>query len=152
MAEIKLSEAVSKLRRLDTAILRALETDVADGFKQAISESVHKNVYSVGEPNEIYGRREDEGGLSDTDNYDTSADGGDGEYTLSLHNGTPFQQFYGGTPPTYTTLTEVIETGNPNFYQYYVGARPFMDKGRDQFVDSGDAEKYLTQGLKKQGY
>ena len=99
-----------------------------DDFKKVVSAEVHRSVYPYYRETLEYGRRKDDGGLSDTDNYDVV----EGDLSLTLTNNTrsnPNYWRYRYSIP----ITEVVEEGSGYGWQD-VPPRPFMDKALDKFA------------------
>ncbi len=130
---------------LGQAIQGVLETDLADAAKRAMQEAVDDYVYSYdATPQAIEQRRKQAGGLSDIGNYSHDVTHEDGAYTLTVSNDTPFQ----GTQVDYTTLTEVVQSGNPAFHQPH--ERDFITPAQEKLLV--EAETMLQTGLSKFGF
>lgn len=123
---------------LDAAIENALRDNVADGLKKAIQEEAEKRVYDAYPVSSK--RRKEDGGLIDDATMITTVEG----LTLTLENAAEPQHADG------IALTPIVEEGWGSWHQPY--ARPFMDEARDAYVDSGDADRDITDALKAAGF
>ncbi|MEG1491670.1 MAG: hypothetical protein RR394_05395 [Oscillospiraceae bacterium] len=127
--------------RLGAGIDFALETEVAEVLKQKVRESVYANVYAAYSP-KMYLRRQDDGGLSDTENYLVSLSG---EHTLELLN-------ISSDDGNGRHITDVVESGVG--YDFWDGAfaRPFMEEALQAGLADGSLEGALMRGLRAQGF
>lgn len=123
---------------LDAAIENALRDNVADGLKKAIQEEAEKRVYDAYPVSSK--RRKKDGGLIDDATMITTVEG----LTLTLENAAEPQHAEG------IALTPIVEEGWSSWHQ--PGPRRFMDEARDAYVDSGDADRDITDALKAAGF
>ena len=99
-------------------------------FKKCVSDEVHRSVYPLYTPSPQgrYVRRMDNGGLSDTDNYEVI----EGDLSLKLINRTESGQDYWKFSYS-MPITELVEEGKGHGW-VGVPERPFMDKALDTFA------------------
>lgn len=142
MAEISLSEAITKLARLDAAIGSALEIEVSEEAKDCVQEAANEVVYAAYDP-KFLSRRMENGGLSDRSNIQTTAAG----LTLTVENVAGLQNLWGGNDTS--PLTPIVDAGIPKYHMPF--ARPFMDAAAEK-LRSGRASAALRRGLARQGY
>lgn len=152
-----LQRAIEKYAKLDRAIENALKNEVAEVVKGALAQAAIEEVYDAYEP-EFLSRRDPihgggntpasnaGGGITDTTQMHVEAVGN----TLTVSDDAPWQQLWGGARPD-SRLAEAIATGDPRFHMKKAGPRPFHEKAKRKVIDSGDAEKALIAGLKRQG-
>lgn len=140
MAERSISDVLSQLTKLDSAIADALSNEVAQEGKTCIREAALSEVYSYHPVFES--RRMQDGGLIDDDNMIDSVSG----TTLTIRNETPLQNLWGGTHTE--LLTPIIEDGLSNYNMPY--PRPFMEKAKEMLIN-GRAEEALRRGLARHG-
>lgn len=152
-----LQRAIEKYAKLDKAIESALKNEVAEVVKGALAQAAIEEVYDAYEP-EFLSRRDpvhgatnkwlktSGGGITDKSQMHVEAVGN----TLTVSDDAPWQQLWGGAVPT-SRLAEAIATGDPRFHMQNAGPRPFHEKAKQKVIDSGDAEKALIAGLKRQG-
>lgn len=153
-----LQKAIEKYAKLDRAIENALKNEVAEVVKGALAQAAIEEVYDAYEP-EFLSRRDpvhgatnkwlktSGGGITDKSQMHVEAVGN----TLTVSDDAPYQQLWGGTRPSSPRLAEAIATGDPRFHMEKAGPRPFHEKAKRKVIDSGDAEKALIAGLKRQG-
>lgn len=153
-----LQRAIEKYAKLDLAIENALKNEVAEVVKGALAQAAIEEVYDAYEP-EFLSRRDpvhgatnkwlktSGGGITDKSQMHVEAVGN----TLTVSDDAPYQQLWGGTRPSSPRLAEAIATGDPRFHMEKAGPRPFHEKAKRKVIDSGDAEKALIAGLKRQG-
>lgn len=153
-----LQRAIEKYAKLDRAIENALKNEVAEVVKGALAQAAIEEVYDAYDP-EFLSRRDPThgggntraskagGGITDTTQMHVEAVGD----TLTVSDDAPYQQLWGGTRPTVPRLSEAIATGDPRFHMEKAGPRPFHEKAKQKVIDSGDAEKALIAGLRRQG-
>lgn len=153
-----LQRAIEKYAKLDRAIENALKNEVAEVVKGALAQAAIEEVYDTYDP-EFLSRRDpihgatnkwlktSGGGITDTTQMHVEAVGN----TLTVSDDAPYQQLWGGTRPAAPRLAEAIATGDPRFHMEKAGPRPFHEKAKRKVIDSGDAEKALIAGLKRQG-
>ena len=134
------------LDRLDTAIESVMMNEMTNTIQAEIKAHAETDVYSY-KPR-FESRRKENGGIIDRDNLDAKY-----EFqtrTLTVTEEAPFQQLFGGERPTYTSLGDVIESGNEAFYMKRAGKRPFMQNA-ERDIGNKTADKVLTAGLKSRG-
>ena len=154
-----LQRAIDKYAKLDKAIENALRNEVAEVVKGALADAAISEVYNAYEP-EFLSRRDPVhgggnttaskagGGITDTANMHVEAVGN----TLTVSDDAPYQQLWGGTRPSSPRLAEAIATGDARFHMEKAGPRPFHETAKRKAIDSGEAEKALIAGLKRQGF
>lgn len=160
-----LDRIIEKYGKLEKAIENALKNEVAEVVKSALADAAISEVYDAYTP-EFLSRRDPEhgggdtpdrsgriigrsgGGITDTENMHVEAVGN----TLTVSDDAPYQQLWGGTRPTRPRLAEAIATGDPRFHMEKAGPRPFHETAKRKVIDSGEAERALRDGLKRQGY
>ena len=152
-----LQRAIEKYAKLESAIENALKNEVAEVVKGALAQAAIEEVYDTYTP-EFLSRRDPVhgggiagrtgGGITDTRMMHVEAVGN----MLTVSDDAPYQQLWGGTRPTTPRLAEAIATGDPRFHMENAGPRPFHEKAKRKVIDSGDAEKALIAGLKRQGF
>ena len=152
-----LQRAIEKYAKLDRAIENALKNEVAEVVKGALAQAAIEEVYDTYDP-EFLSRRDPihgggntrasnaGGGITDTTQMHVEAVGN----TLTVSDDAPWQQLWGGARPD-SRLAEAIATGDPRFHMEKAGPRPFHEKAKRMVIDSGDAEKALIAGLRRQG-
>lgn len=112
---------------LKEEVQRILHDNIGE-FKKAVSDEVHLSVYPMYYESLDYTRREDNGGLSDPNNYEVI----EGDLSLTLTNKTMSNPNY--WKYTYSIpITDVVEEGSGYGWEN-VPARPFMDKALDKFA------------------
>ena len=109
-------------RQLKSAMASVMAKEVADAVKEHLTQSVDKRVYAAYTP-ENYKRRGANGGLADTDNYESHVASDENTITLTVSNET------GGNPDGRFYITDVIENGSGHNWNGKVPARPFMEEG-----------------------
>lgn len=132
---------------LDDAIESVMGMEMTDEIQKRIREHAYDDVYSY-EPR-FYSRRKERDGIADKDNME-------GQYerqtkTLTVTETARFQQLWGGERPTYTTLADVIESGDAKFNMKRAGKRPFV-KNTQKDMDKSTADKIMDAGLKRRGF
>lgn len=127
---------------LDSAIGTALGDSVADGLKRKIQQKAMENVYSFqATPDAKRKRRKTENsGLIDDAMMITMVDG----MTLTLENTAEPQHASG------IELTPIVEEGWGSWNQ--PGPRRFMDEARNEYVDSGEADRDIANDLRAMGF
>lgn len=151
-----LQRAIEKYAKLESAIENALKNEVAEVVKGALAQAAIEEVYDAYTP-EFLSRRDpvhgggiaggSGGGITDTSQMHVEAVGN----TLTVSDDAPYQQLWGGTRPSSPRLAEAIATGDPRFHMEKAGPRPFHEEAKRKVIDSGDAEKALIAGLRRQG-
>lgn len=129
MAKNTITLVFENLKKEMTDGIQMLLSDSKEDFKKCVSEEVHKSVYSAYSPDPlVYQRRMDNGGLSDTENYEVI----EGDLSLMLTNKTnsnPNYWKYSYSVP----ITELVENGSGDGW-IGVPERPFMDKALERFA------------------
>lgn len=126
--------------RLDSAVSEALQGTMAENLRNFIVQSAYMNVYSY--PAQMADlRRYEAGGLIADENLPASVSG----TTLTIKNIAGLQDPSDGSP-----LAPIVESGNRAYRQPY--PRPFMDEGRDEYVDGGYADIDLAEALRAAGF
>lgn len=153
-----LQRAIEKYAKLDRAIENALQNEVAEVVKGALAQAAIEEVYDTYTPkflsrrDPVYGGGSTRvsnagGGITDKTQMHVEVVGN----TLTVSDDAPYQQLWGGTRPSSPRLAEAIATGDPRFHMEKAGPRPFHEKAKRKVIESGDAEKALIAGLKRQG-
>ena len=139
-------EAAILFAKIDGAIASIMETEMTDEVKQTIRDHANEDVYSY--IPKFENRRRDKGGIADPKNMKAQYEAP--TMTLTVSEEAPFQHLWGGEYPDYTTLGEVIESGNKAFYMGRAGKRPFVENAEID-MNRGAAEKIMETGLKRRG-
>lgn len=149
---------LSDVRRyLETQIADTMEKHIAEVVKEEMSKSVENVVYKAYDPFE-YERREDEGGLSDTDNMNiTEFDVKDSEVSMLVENLTR------GSNDIFM-IGDLVEYGHgydgkEYTYPYnrdgtaykFLKSRPFAKDATERMKEEGVLEKELKLGLLMKG-
>ena len=111
--------------------------DLAAGLKDRIKRNAQDKVYSYGATASAMAKRRYTIGAAGNISVHT------GEYEVTLINESTMQ---GGDGHE----TEMVEEGWSNFRQ--PGPRPFMDEAMNDYIDSGEAETTLANGLRRYGF
>lgn len=153
-----LADAIKKIDRLQSAIENALEREVADVVRNAIAETAIDLVYDAYDP-EFLSRRDPKrgggntkaskarGGITDPSSVTVYVSGNE----LIAADEAPWQQLWGGEIPN-SALADAIATGDKRFNMAKAGPRPFHAEAKKRLLESGEIEKALRAGLKRQGY
>lgn len=141
--------------QLVNAVNATLQNDMIDPIVIAMIDSAERRVYDVYTPiPDGYERRETDDGLKDPMNYKFYS----GDMEVGVENVTKGNSAYDDTDgwdPGY--IADIIESGHGYHWKHsriytQALARPFMQPGMEDFVNSGDADTYLANGLKKRGF
>lgn len=133
----------------------ALLTDVSHTVTEVMIDHIARDVYDVYLPNQ-YTRREDNGGLIDPNNINSSIE----KNTLVVENNTLGAPEYGIDNKVFPSqnkdkeIAGVIETGKGydiHSWEYDGVPRPFIQNTREDLKNNKYHVKALKQGLKKQG-
>ena len=139
------TEYKSWLKRLDSAVARALKNEVCEDAKQALSEQMDKVVYSYAASDwAMSTRRYDSGGLADKENFSDKYTGGNFSHELTIEDVADFQ----GTDAS-GTLIHVVETGAAGYRQPH--PRPVMQETQNE-LDGGRASGVMAAALKSRGF
>ncbi len=133
------------LAKLDAAIDQVMQTEVADGAKEALQEAVERNVYGAYAPT-FLSRRKAAGGLADTGNMTVQYGG----KVLTITDDAPWQQLWGGKVPG-ERLAEAIASGASQYNMHRAGPRPFHGKAEQEY-GSGGFGRDLMAGLRARGF
>ncbi len=158
MAEVSLNDVINKYGSLELAIQSALDVEVREVVKAAVAEAALQEVYDAYTP-EFFSRRDPihgggeahlQGqighGITDPESVTVTVRGNE----LVAEDDAGWQQLWGGEIPS-GRLSEAIATGDPRFNMAKAGPRPFHDKAKQIAIESGEVEKALREGLKRQG-
>lgn len=129
--------------RVLDAVDDACKTEVAQAVGDAVSQSVHRNVYDAYETDSY--RRMDNGGLSDTENLTAETQKSTDSVTLIMHNETPFQ---GESNQDGLTLSQVVQEGRETFHMPF--PRPYMEDAEKEIAGT-DVVSALWKGLARNG-
>lgn len=152
-----LSELIRSCENINAAITNALEVEVAEAAKKAISESAIENVYKSYSP-KFLSRRDPQyggghssvaragGGVTDIQNMTVTVSGD----TLTVSDDAPWQHLWGGSYPN-VRLAEAIASGSGRFNMQKAGPRPFHELAKEKLISTGEAERALRAGLARQG-
>ena len=153
-----LNDVIRKYASLEAAIESALDVEVREVVKAAVSEAALREVYESYTP-EFFSRRDptqgggvaqEQGmighGITDPDSVTITVRGNE----LVAEDNAGWQQLWGGPVPS-GRLAEAIATGDPRYNMGKAGPRPFHDKAKQIAIESGAVEKALRQVLKRQG-
>jgi len=133
-------------KHLKNKINNALLNEVADTIKDTESEQVDKIVYSY--PNKYYRRRGSHGGgLGDITNM-TSEMVDDG--VLAVKNRTPPNPYYSHDALNGEFIDYAVEYG-VDYDFLNPGARPFIERTKDELRSNGELVNAMKKGLKRQG-
>ena len=133
------------LAKLDAAIDQVMQTEVADGAKEALQEAVERNVYGAYAPT-FLSRRKAAGGLADTGNMTVQYGG----KVLTITDDAPWQQLWGGKVPG-ERLAEAIAAGSSRYNFHKAGPRPFHEEAERSYA-SGRLGADLISGLRARGF
>lgn len=134
------------LDRLDTAVESIMMNEMTTTIIAEIKAHAETDVYSY-KPR-FESRRKENGGIKDRDNLDAKYESQ--TRTLTVREEAQFQQLFGGNPPDYTNLGDVIESGNDAFYMKRAGKRPFMQNA-ERDIGNKTADRVLRAGLRSRG-
>lgn len=153
MATFKtISELVSTTRSTYYQVVN--DEDVIDIIKEALSEAVKEIVYKgyISKANEPYIRREDEGGLSDTRNYNHMTKYlGKNSFVVKVSNDTEVVGTSGDL------LSNIIINGkgyywrNSEIYRLQPYPRDFIAYAKEELNRSGRLKEIIKQKLKSKG-
>ena len=153
-----LSELIQKYSRFYAAITNALETEVAEVMKTAVTDAALLRVYEVYSPeflsrrDPMYGGGETRasragGGITDRESVNITVSGTE----LTASDDAGWQHLWGGQYPS-GRLADAIATGDPSFNMGRAGPRPFHDTAERIAIDSGAVSQALQAGLNRQGF
>lgn len=133
---------------LDKYIENALKMEVGEAVKVAVSEAAKEYVYDAYEPKFRHRRGElgQSGGITDPNSVTIVVQGNE----LIAIDDAEWQQLWRGEIPT-ELLADMIAEGNPRFNMQNAGPRPFHEKAKQKLIESGELDRALRQGLRRQG-
>lgn len=130
---------------LKLAIDKVLMSDVKDGVKEVLHDTIESNVYwYVPSPQYLESRRMNSGGLLDVNNYQFT---NLGNHTLEVVDIASPQDLY-GKDLVGIKLDEAVESG---YNQGGAGARPFYEEAEKTYA-SGNFLNDVINGLKRLGF
>lgn len=124
--------------KIDTAIVRAMEHEVADNVKAEMSKQIEQ--YTFTQSRGPHGM-----GVRDIRNFKATVDQNGDTTTLRVMDIAPFQS----SQPRNKYLANVVETGDKTYKM--PGPRPFMGPA-EQEMGGGLFALALKKGLQKQGF
>ena len=154
-----LDKAIKRIGNLDAAIENALKNEVAEVVAGAIADSALHNVYEAYDP-QFLSRRDPVhgggntfaaragGGITDPRSVEIEVHGAE----LIARDNPDWQQLWGDRSwrPA-KRLAEAIATGDKRYHMQKAGPRPFHQEAKDALLSSGEIERALRAGLKRQG-
>ena len=155
----QIDDVVKKYSALDLAITNALENEVAEVVRAAVSEAAIQEVYETYFPDFLSRRDPQYGGgdtsasrrghgITDPNSVEITVNGNE----LIAKDNPDWQQLYGSrTWRPATRLAEAIATGDARYHMEKAGPRPFHDTAKHIAIESGAVERALREGLKRQG-
>lgn len=113
----------SLFQHIETQIQDVMRHEVADTAKETVRDAVQEDVYSVYTP-KVYTRREDNGGMSDMENYSVeSIQGG-----IVIKNNAPLDD--GGNSPRLDKIVVFGEGRHPFPRDFYSGAYDMLERSK----------------------
>jgi len=156
-----MSPSFNNLDELEAYLLlkvkTAMEVTVAPEVKQLESQNVKDVVYNSYSP-KVYDRREDNGGLSDTNNMHSSFISGGNTVVMSVDNETMSNQDYMPNYKNPFQIAGLVEYGDNNgygeydypYHEEYLKSRAFIEKTQKD-LENGKAKEMFIKGLAKEG-
>lgn len=136
-----ISDAEEILRKLDEAIMVALNTTMRKGLLEEIQTKALWNVYSYGAS--AWAESQRRYTIGDERVMDVKTGGGNGSFYLTITNNAVTQN------PSGADESDIVEQGFSSYRQ--PGPRPFMQPALDEYIGSGRAEADLNSVLASYG-